>query len=109
MTYYGADPTGKNDSTGAILRAISDAVQGPGYGLLIQGIVNLGGVRIDLDGGIYKINRPLRLPKAGLGNLMVKKLKTLFSMLYFYDQCLGLTLRRAKSFFTQYTRTLVTI
>ncbi|XP_017232910.2 polygalacturonase QRT3 isoform X2 [Daucus carota subsp. sativus] len=68
---YGADPTGKNDSTDAILGAIADAVQGPGHGELMKGILNLGGVRINLDGGIYKISRPLRLPVAGRGNLVI--------------------------------------
>lgn len=68
---YGADPTGETDSTDAILNAIADAVRGPGNGEMMKGIVNLGGVRIDLDGGIYKISRPLRLPVAGRGNLMV--------------------------------------
>ncbi|KAL1830772.1 hypothetical protein ACET3Z_000423 [Daucus carota] len=71
VTSYGADPTGKNDSTDQILRAISDAVRDPGNGNLYKDIVNLGGVRIDLDGGNYKISRPLRLPVAGRGNLMI--------------------------------------
>lgn len=71
VTAYGADPTGETDSTDAILGAIADAVQGPGNGELMKGIVNLGGVRIDLDGGIYKISHPLRLPIAGRGNLMI--------------------------------------
>lgn len=71
VTAYGADPTGETDSTDAILNAIADAVQGPGNGEMMKGIVNLGGVRIDLDGGIYKISRPLRLPVAGRGNLMI--------------------------------------
>lgn len=74
MTAYGADPTGEKDSTDAILGAIADAVQGPGNGELMKGIVNLGGVRIDLDGGIYTISHPLRLPIAGRGNLMVNLL-----------------------------------
>ncbi|KAL8113438.1 polygalacturonase QRT3-like [Apium graveolens] len=71
VTTYGADPTGEKDSTDAILGAIADAVQGPGNGELMKGIVNLGGVRINLDGGIYKISHPLRLPIAGRGNLMI--------------------------------------
>ncbi|WOG84810.1 hypothetical protein DCAR_0103995 [Daucus carota subsp. sativus] len=71
VTAYGADPTGQSDSTDAILRAIADAVRGPGNGEMMRGIVNLGGVRIDLEGGIYKISRPLRLPVAGRGNLMI--------------------------------------
>ncbi|KAK1384716.1 Polygalacturonase QRT3 [Heracleum sosnowskyi] len=71
VTSYGADPSGKNDSTNEILNAISDAARDPGNGILYKDIVNLGGVRIDLDGGNYKINRPLKLPVAGRGNLMI--------------------------------------
>jgi hypothetical protein len=71
VTSYGADPTGRSDSTGALLRAISDAVQGASSGSLMGGIQNLGGARIDLDGGNYMISQPLRLPATGVGNLMV--------------------------------------
>ncbi|KAM7505682.1 hypothetical protein LguiB_004586 [Lonicera macranthoides] len=71
VTSYGADPTGKTDSTDAILAAISDAVNGSGNGFLMKGIVNLGGARVNLDGGIYLIRRPLRPPVAGRGNLMI--------------------------------------
>lgn len=70
VTSYGADPTGETDSTDAILRAISDALQGPNNGFLINGIVNLGGAQINLEGGNYLISRPLQL-LAGRGNLMV--------------------------------------
>ncbi|KAL8101405.1 polygalacturonase QRT3-like [Apium graveolens] len=72
VTSYGADPSGKNDSTTEILNAISDAARDPGNGILYKNIVNLGGARIDLDGGNYKISRPLRLPVAGRGNLMIQ-------------------------------------
>ncbi|KAK7859890.1 polygalacturonase qrt3 [Quercus suber] len=71
VTSYGADPTGKMDSTEAILKAISDAVQGPSEGSLIEGIQNLGGVQLSLEGGNYLISRPLRLPATGLGNFMI--------------------------------------
>lgn len=70
-TSYGADPTGKTDSTDAILRAISDALKGPGKGFLFEGIVNLGGARVDLEGGNYLISRPLQFPVSGKGNLVV--------------------------------------
>lgn len=68
---YGADPTGKTDSTDAILRAISDAVSGDGVGFLMNGINNVGGVQISLEGGIYKISRPIKFPVAGRGNILV--------------------------------------
>ena len=72
VTSYGADPTGRMDSTDAILRAISEAVvQCPSEGSLIEGIKNLGGAQVNLEGGNYLISRPLRLPATGLGNLMV--------------------------------------
>lgn len=68
---YGADPTGKSDSTEAILKALSDAFNGPREGSLIEGISNLGGAEIHLEGGNYLISKPLRLPDAGVGNLVV--------------------------------------
>ncbi|XP_023751826.1 polygalacturonase QRT3 [Lactuca sativa] len=68
---YGADPTGKTDSTDAILRAISDAVSGDGVGFLMNGINNVGGVQISLEGGIYKISRPIKFPVAGRGNILI--------------------------------------
>ena len=89
MTAYGADPTGKTDSTDAILKAISDAVSGDGDGFLMEGIKNLGGVRINLEGGIYKISRPIKLPVAGRGNMLVSFFfllilsKTMFYFLHF--------------------------
>ncbi|XP_062095147.1 polygalacturonase QRT3 [Humulus lupulus] len=71
VTSYGADPTGKTDSTDALLEAMSAAFQGQTQGFLMEGIANLGGPRIDLQGGHYLISRPLRFPAAGAGNLMI--------------------------------------
>ncbi|KAE8706595.1 Polygalacturonase QRT3 [Hibiscus syriacus] len=71
VTDYGADPTGKSDSTEALNKAIADAFNGPSEGFLMEGITNLGGPRIDLDGGNYVLSKPLRLPAAGAGNLMI--------------------------------------
>ncbi|KAK1279844.1 Polygalacturonase QRT3 [Acorus gramineus] len=69
---YGADPTGKNDSTDALMRAISDAFRPPDEGrFLISGIVDLGGAQLDLDGGAYLLSRPLRLPSSGGGNFKI--------------------------------------
>ena len=68
---YGADPTGKLDSSDALEQAISDAFQSPVEGHLMQGVANLGGAQLHLDGGTYKISRPLRLPKTSGGNFMV--------------------------------------
>ncbi|KAK9267296.1 hypothetical protein L1049_009719 [Liquidambar formosana] len=71
VTSYGADPTGKTDSTEALLKAMSDAFEGPSDGSLMQGIANLGGAQINLEGGNYMISRPLRFPAAGGGNLLI--------------------------------------
>ncbi|KAI3518852.1 hypothetical protein L1887_07695 [Cichorium endivia] len=71
VSLYGADPTGKTDSTDAILRAISDAVSEERVGLLMDGISNHGGVQISLEGGIYQINRPMKFPVAGVGNIVI--------------------------------------
>ncbi|CAI9760010.1 unnamed protein product [Fraxinus pennsylvanica] len=71
VTLYGADPTGVTDSTDALLGAISDALRGPSNGFLLQGIVNLGGAQINLQGGNYLISRPLQFPVAGRGNLVI--------------------------------------
>ncbi|XP_077244433.1 polygalacturonase QRT3-like isoform X2 [Tasmannia lanceolata] len=71
VTTYGADPTGANDSTDAILAAISDAFRPPGDRILMPGIADLGGSEVHLEGGTYKISRPLRLPATGGGNLMI--------------------------------------
>ncbi|GMI97466.1 QUARTET 3, Polygalacturonase Clade F 11 [Hibiscus trionum] len=71
VTDYGADPSGKSDSTEALGKAIADAFRGPSEGILMEGINNLGGVQIDLDGGSYLLSKPLRLPAAGAGNLMI--------------------------------------
>ena len=71
VTAYGADPTSQTDSTDAILRAISDAFRAPDNRQLINGIPDLGGAEVHLDGGSYKISRPLRLPASGGGNLQV--------------------------------------
>ncbi|KAK2988314.1 hypothetical protein RJ640_000301 [Escallonia rubra] len=71
-TGYGADPTGVEDSTDAILDALSDALEVPNVGLqLLPGVHDLGGVIVDLQGGSYKVSKPIRLP-AGAGNLVIE-------------------------------------
>uniref|UniRef100_A0A2C9U9V8 Rhamnogalacturonase A/B/Epimerase-like pectate lyase domain-containing protein n=1 Tax=Manihot esculenta TaxID=3983 RepID=A0A2C9U9V8_MANES len=71
VTSFGADPSGKLDSTEALEKAIAAAFEGPKEWSLMEGIINLGGAQIYLEGGIYKISQPLRLPAAGAGNLMI--------------------------------------
>ncbi|MQL83656.1 hypothetical protein Taro_016149 [Colocasia esculenta] len=72
VTDYGADPTGRNDSSDAISRAVADAFQAPSPGrTLLAGIPNLGGAEVHLDGGIYLVSRPIRLPSTGGGNIKI--------------------------------------
>ncbi|KAH8514122.1 hypothetical protein H0E87_007106, partial [Populus deltoides] len=67
---YGADPTGERDSSDAILKALSYAFQVQNELELLPGINDLAGVVIDLQGGNYKISKPIRFP-AGGGNILV--------------------------------------
>ncbi|XVF23297.1 hypothetical protein REPUB_Repub13aG0025000 [Reevesia pubescens] len=69
---YGADPTGKLDSIDALEQAISDSFKSPVEGQLMQGVADLGGSQLHLDGGTYKISRPLRLPNTSGGNFMIQ-------------------------------------
>ncbi|KAL0912275.1 hypothetical protein M5K25_018237 [Dendrobium thyrsiflorum] len=71
VTDYGADPTGKIDSTAAILRALSDAFRPPSNLSLIAGIADLGGAELNLDGGSYLISSPIALPSSPAGNLKI--------------------------------------
>lgn len=67
---YGADPTGVNDSTEAIVKALEEAFQLESGLEMLPGITDLGGVVIDLQGGNYKIAQPLRFPP-NKGNIVV--------------------------------------
>ncbi|KAG6782347.1 hypothetical protein POTOM_011746 [Populus tomentosa] len=69
---YGADPTGAQESCDAIMDALSDAFQVQNGLELLPDVHDLGGVVIDLQGGNYKISKPLRFPSGG-GNIVVKK------------------------------------
>ncbi|KAL8143143.1 hypothetical protein V2J09_016175 [Rumex salicifolius] len=70
VTSYGADPTGKSDSTEALLKAFADASKSVTNDTLIAGISNVGGAQIHLDGGIYLVTHPLRFPTS-VGNILV--------------------------------------
>ncbi|CAK9171268.1 unnamed protein product [Ilex paraguariensis] len=59
---------GKTNITEPLLGAISDAFDGPSNGFLMEGIVNLGGSQVNLEGGTYIVSRPLRFPVASRGN-----------------------------------------
>ncbi|KAK7290007.1 hypothetical protein RIF29_04103 [Crotalaria pallida] len=68
---YGADPTGTRDSSDEILKAVKDAFEMESELELLPGIKDLGGVVIDLQGGNYKISKPITFPGGG-GNVVVK-------------------------------------
>ncbi|KAB5564073.1 hypothetical protein DKX38_004127 [Salix brachista] len=67
---YGADPAGERDSSDAILKALNYAFRVQNGIELLPGINDLGGVVIDLQGGSYRISKPIRFPSGG-GNLLV--------------------------------------
>ena len=68
---YGADPTGRQDSSDAILEALTDAFKLQTGLHMMPHVADLGGIVIDLQGGNYKIGKPLRFPSSGGGNLVV--------------------------------------
>lgn len=77
---YGADPTGEEDSTAAILKAVEEAFQLKSGLELLPGITDLGGVAIDLQGGNYKISQPLIFPSGG-GNVVVSNFAPFISLI----------------------------
>ncbi|KAL8508618.1 hypothetical protein ACS0TY_019027 [Phlomoides rotata] len=66
---YGADPTGAQDSTAAILAALNDAAKLRSGLELLPGITDLGGVVIDLQGCSFSISGPIRFPPR-IGNIV---------------------------------------
>lgn len=77
---YGADPTGEEDSTAALLKAVEEAFQLKSGLELLPGITDLGGVAIDLQGGNYKISQPLIFPSGG-GNVVVSNFASFISLI----------------------------
>ncbi|WCJ41150.1 Pectin lyase-like superfamily protein [Euphorbia peplus] len=69
---YGADPSGNGESSDAIMRALEDGIRmGNGSAEMVGGIKDLGGIVLDLQGGVFKISNPIRFPHS-VGNLLVK-------------------------------------
>ncbi|KAJ8455659.1 hypothetical protein OPV22_028766 [Ensete ventricosum] len=68
---FGADSTGAADSSDAIVNAINAAFQAQKGKELLPGINDLGGAVVDLQGGNYKISKPIRLPSGG-GNVVIR-------------------------------------
>lgn len=67
---FGADSTGAADSSDAIMNTINATFQAQQGKALLPGINDLGGAVVDLQGGNYKISKPIRLPSGG-GNVVV--------------------------------------
>ena len=67
---FGADPTCKTDSAAAFA-AITAALPGLAVGNMSDGIADLGGAVVDLDGGCYLLSAPFFIPQF-IGNLHVQ-------------------------------------
>ena len=70
---FGADPTGTTDSTAAFSKAMQLLLDGSGQAnhSMADGIVNLGGATLDLQGGEYLISMPLVIPPL-FGNVRIR-------------------------------------
>eukprot|EP00041_Stephanoeca_diplocostata_P018942 m.401419 g.401419 ORF g.401419 m.401419 type:complete len:547 (-) comp21165_c0_seq9:182-1822(-) len=68
----GADPSGKTDSTDALLSCMAKLLNASAHGSdpMADKIVNLGGATLDLSGGEYLISAPLVIPKL-VGNVRI--------------------------------------
>lgn len=70
---FGADPTGKTDSTSAFEAAMAALVNTTSRASvpMASGIANLGGATLDLGGGEYLIGKPLVIPTF-VGNVRIR-------------------------------------
>jgi hypothetical protein len=69
--FFGADPTGKTDSSDAFEGAIAELLRRNTSGHTMGGgLTDLGGATIDLMGGDYLISRPIVIPH-GYGNFRI--------------------------------------
>ncbi|KAL3741191.1 hypothetical protein ACJRO7_016767 [Eucalyptus globulus] len=69
---YGGDPTGTQESSEAILSALSDAFRVQTKQQMLPGVSDLGGVILDLQGGTYLVSKPIRFPASGGGNVVIQ-------------------------------------
>ncbi|KAJ0703362.1 putative endo-polygalacturonase [Helianthus annuus] len=67
---YGADPSGAQDSTVAVIDAVTDACSVGNGQQLLPGVNDLGGAIVDLQGGSFRISKPIIIPPNS-GNLVV--------------------------------------
>ncbi|KAI3747291.1 hypothetical protein L6452_09745 [Arctium lappa] len=68
---YGGDPSGAQDSTAAIMNAVADAALIQDGQQLLPGVNDLGGAIVDLQGGSFKISKPIVIPPNS-GNLVLQ-------------------------------------
>ena len=59
---YGADPTGRHDSSAAFELAMEALLNHSTATRMASGIVDLGGRTLDLGGGVFLISLPLKIP-----------------------------------------------
>ncbi|KAH7405220.1 hypothetical protein KP509_15G061400 [Ceratopteris richardii] len=67
----GADPNGGSDSTAELQLTINQAFEVASTDVLMEGVVDLGGVEVHLGGGQYVISKPLTIPDIGGGNVVI--------------------------------------
>ena len=72
-TDFGADPTGKTDSTNAFQKVMDVLFNVSAYAdhPMASGIHNLGGATLDLNGGEFMISEPIRVPPL-VGNVRIR-------------------------------------
>ena len=72
-TAFGADPTGRADSTDALIAAVAQLTNTTARAVhpMAKNITNLGGATLDLEGGEYLISGPLTIP-AHIGNVRIR-------------------------------------
>ncbi|XP_071709700.1 polygalacturonase QRT3 [Rutidosis leptorrhynchoides] len=68
---YGADPSGDQDSSTAIMAAVADAALNNNGQQLLPGVKDLGGAIVDLQGGSFKISKPIAIPPNS-GNVVIQ-------------------------------------
>lgn len=78
---YGADPSGVEESCEAFLQALEEAFQVQKGLEMLPGVNDLGGLIVDLQGGNYKISKPIRFPPSGGGNIVVSALSLITILL----------------------------
>ncbi|XP_076905536.1 polygalacturonase QRT3-like [Bidens hawaiensis] len=68
---YGADPSGAQDSTAAVMAAVTDASLVVNGQQLLPGVNDLGGAVVDCQGGSFRISKPIGIPPNS-GNLVIQ-------------------------------------